>query len=1621
MSKREIACKVTGWVLLVAMICSIFVPVTMNVLAASKMSQEEKLGSPLLDKAFDTNSWNPKELAVWGIFLSNFTVPLLDNYQTAFSEDATEGTAGRGRRSIMFGTDNNDSVTTKLLEYAANVQNESSRPVFIQQLKMNNLTLKIEEQEWREASLYDFINYNNTDGIKIQSNSGSNWTPVDSMAVFGIKKQGEGDVGYETVFNTCDSYDIASYSALYTSAYFNKSYGSDFEEAFKNYDTGNKVELAKSTKLRMDVFGNITAYIGGRNIIVYPACSSQYVTAERSYNFLTSCFVNSRYINIGIEDMINKIKTSTWWMGDIFNDSDILSDGTLALAHTSDMVSQLEKGAINYLGYEGADKYFRDTLQMYNDYKDYTNMVFNSKAYVDIVCADLVNGRSVAPFKIQVKGVKNIDTYFGWGEGSLKLVDDYNNFAPVLISPNIKRLDEMSIFGKETYKLFESPVLVDVGTGRSNKLNSNESVQRRFTYFLGKSYRDNKNGYMDIKSLVARDATVSSIADAITKNNGNTSQFYSDFLVNQFSSLSGSGDESSDLTGYRFGDYSNTKYKDLKKVTELSPNVASIYSKGSVFNNVSSGLSCNLDDDSEITLFCKSMYYTYLQWYGVLSNDYNNNLNTIIFNNDTDLFKKSVSDFLGSTALSEEEMKKEVLKRTYLMLDAEKGRNLRKNIYRNSFNDTLFDWYCKIVYGTEDYSATSDTDGGVAANQASQGFLGVDNYYSNPLTSWFINIYDNIAIVLLGIGIIIILLVWLMFRKKAIWILTSLSLLVTVVIVTPAVGDVVPYLCDKMVCNTFGKQLNYWALCENVENMRIENDTSLKDINGNPVSSDTQSLIQELNINYADRSLMLKYDISRKVTSSGIANLNELQNLKTSAWVLPQLLRQFSSEDGNSDYVYVSMSDALKAARQLYGAYVPRTESDVTATRMDASYSSSDIRSTAWGGASHGIDYNSFGTGHGTLESYGIGITPVSVNGPNPLHQVYFYLAGDNGETVRIPSIDIKTRDKATGDRPEPTVDDYTKEQLKQFSELMERTGGLYNNFKNESVQKQYGYMWTTESPLIYMYFNMKDTYVNYIENYSGLSGYTETDDDGNVISAISNDKINGVIIDDRSRLKNMVEMVQGQYIAAPDGSSKNRANFMYDGLTGKTKDFMDLRTLITNVAPYMYEMQLITGGNGGKDGIFGEEKVSMYPIYKNNYKSWMFRCNWAEKMFTNKEYNDKYKITVDGKRVTVDSQILPSCYEDMGRPMIFSEAEMTRTGLNETDLSIVELKCVEANRQTAKDITMLLNYVNMDGLTPEALVQQMSLIATMNFCRYLSPDNGFNNQMALYPQQVDLSNVSFDAVAKVLMLGATNSTNYTYGNTMYNVIANSSVISAVLLLCVSFLCVSVIPFIRNLLMALLLFLGLWSTVTNFFMGNKVRWKVTASYIMNLLLTLLINMLFFGILAMMMNIVSPTDILKDGSFGMQIHSPVWILFILAALCIAYIIATYKMIVFTVRNYRDMGAAMFTVMFSTLGAKISDGLTGLKDAFTNGFGKGSSGGDSETTEPISTSQMYVKETMKEFNAANNRKDPSIDTSGDEVDDADEASAWTDGAGYIEDDNSNSFEIDSKINKGRGKKR
>ena len=102
--KKPIIIKCVGWLLSLSILTSILIPVIGSVYAANQLTGAEKLGSPLLDDTFTTDDWNPKELAVFGIFLSNMVVPLVDNYATAFGSGGG-GSEGRGRQILLFSTD----------------------------------------------------------------------------------------------------------------------------------------------------------------------------------------------------------------------------------------------------------------------------------------------------------------------------------------------------------------------------------------------------------------------------------------------------------------------------------------------------------------------------------------------------------------------------------------------------------------------------------------------------------------------------------------------------------------------------------------------------------------------------------------------------------------------------------------------------------------------------------------------------------------------------------------------------------------------------------------------------------------------------------------------------------------------------------------------------------------------------------------------------------------------------------------------------------------------------------------------------------------------------------------------------------------------------------------------------------------------------------------------------------------------------------------------------------------------------------------------------------------------------------------------------------------------------
>ncbi len=72
----------------------------------------------------------------------------------------------------------------------------------------------------------------------------------------------------------------------------------------------------------------------------------------------------------------------------------------------------------------------------------------------------------------------------------------------------------------------------------------------------------------------------------------------------------------------------------------------------------------------------------------------------------------------------------------------------------------------------------------------------------------------------------------------------------------------------------------------------------------------------------------------------------------------------------------------------------------------------------------------------------------------------------------------------------------------------------------------------------------------------------------------------------------------------------------------------------------------------------------------------------------------------------------------------------------------------------------------------------------------------------------MDIRYISFDSIMRMLMLNVSKNTQYIYNDTMQTVIKDSDIFTAVLLLLAALLCSGVIPFLRDILMAFVFYLG---------------------------------------------------------------------------------------------------------------------------------------------------------------------------------------------------------------------
>ncbi len=1544
------------------------------------------LGSPLLNANFEVSQWNKWELIAFGVFLSNFAYPLVDNYVTAFT-NSNEGSKGAGFKALAFGSGNdpsNNQVLKEILNYAvmkqkSNLQriqanmtltlfgydeigtlppvDATMKDLFPQNLSEEDLDISTILQILKKEISIDqpiFLSRNiiNITGDNIDGLNNIKGPALTAMPRLTIKTRDNQNI---VVYDYTDGWDIQMLNAWLSRV----STGELASIAEKNFET----LLNANAPIYLDTYGNIVALYQDIAYIIIPSAANQHITTLPQYNMLTSVMFNGSYLETSKETIINKAQAASTWvsgyrggtspLGNESTEKSITPGSTVVLYDTDTLLYQrimdLAKSGQLEINFPEAEKVLNQRIMdlaksgqleinFPEDEKVLKSVIsfLTAKGSVNInniqwgniinnvMESDINSYANPSGFKVEVVGAKNLPNSPRAFQTIATICESLSSIRPT--NPKVPVLNYVIAKGAKRF-IFQEPIVTSVNIG--NDANGMDTVYRQYIDFLYQNIYKNNGEYGSIKitpeeykSNLKSITTVSDTAKMLYTSKNATeewlktdpiSPFLQQFIKDNKRTLFKYDRESAASETYSLGGLKNSDIKlnnnkaiefkegDLK---ESISRIIKVYTYSDTMKKVSNVLAVR--EGTDFGLWSPYIYLTYLDWYGITGTQ-GSKFDVRIFEETSDILKFDIESVSDGQFLTKEQKKDNIIEYTHMILHPSEGRSYRSQLVMDGITDWIYRTYQNIVYGKaiESYASNNQS----LANRNAAGFLHIDSYSDNFMTGWFVREYSKYIVIILGIATLAIIIVGIITQKKFVWYITSLLLLINIVILTPSIGEITPYIVNNTVQNMFSDKMTYWAISEGVTNATLEKEIHEEDKYYNSMDSQEGDIVADLarmlNIVYLDRAMMLKIDISKKITETELNNFSEIQKIQSARWLLPILMRQFTANDGSANYVYIPLGDVYDNLSNMYWCYVP---SDMLNT---------ETVNSGKGMPNQGEFYNLSTLDKKRLYS---GYEDTSMSAA--LQAKYYdqvVLKSVKGKYNNIPGWQSWSRQREDVKNPhtgfyllrgleipsygkyeegtwESYVDKYKdsiKDSLKLKTDAIELTADRYNIRDMSTISSDFGFLWTTENPLHYFYQVIKDT--------------LKTDTKTSVLAG----------------------EIQGIYGKSEVFGLDVRQTFMHYQDTGKIRDFLDLEEMFTNTIPYIYQVQILAGGFNGKSGALEDEKISSYALYKDNYKSWLYRSNWVTKLMEAPLLtNQQVAVDYEGNKYTVINPMLPSCYIDASkgkRPMIFSEAQMVALGLNESCLTNVELKILKVNKAVERKWTLLLNYVNIPGMTPEVLIRQMAVDALIEFNKEFSPDNLINPSLAMYPTSIDLRSISFDSVMKMLMINTTKDSRYIYGDTMKITIENSDIISATLLLIAAFLCAYIVPLIRNILLGMLFFLGFVAVLSNILSGGKAKLKITSAYAISNIIFLLMTLAYYTAFDVMIDRTYTDNVLSVNNIIVNVGNPVWVFILILIISCMYIYGSYKMINFSFKNYRDLGFEVYATWAGMLANKISNGV------------------------------------------------------------------------------------------------
>lgn len=254
-------------------------------------------------------------------------------------------------------------------------------------------------------------------------------------------------------------------------------------------------------------------------------------------------------------------------------------------------------------------------------------------------------------------------------------------------------------------------------------------------------------------------------------------------------------------------------------------------------------------------------------------------------------------------------------------------------------------------------------------------------------------------------------------------------------------------------------------------------------------------------------------------------------------------------------------------------------------------------------------------------------------------------------------------------------------------------------------------------------------------------------------------------------------------------GSTDGTSNFFYNRIIpedqqgyNELRDYMDMASLFKVTIPFLNQLNTQYKNYVNKYGtelyrgisLLGPEAngiASTDPDYFKYWHNYNFvrlynqYSAWVDYLY-DADFASPEKIKYAGTEFVVNQPLDPSSYtktdeqgKTLGRPMVFSESEMKYYGLETGDLTTVERKIQEFNRNTRIAFLPLMNYYSFHDTTMTSI---MAITATFEFNKVFSQSKIKGYSLVQEPQGWSLGDFSYDAYMRLILANSTGeSLNY--------------------------------------------------------------------------------------------------------------------------------------------------------------------------------------------------------------------------------------------------------------------